>query len=48
MQKALTFVLAIVLTLGLAACSGGERGAASPEPGTVWEDAENPGQNAGR
>lgn len=37
MQKALAFILAIVLTLGLAACSGDEREPNSPEPGTVWD-----------
>lgn len=43
MQKALAFILAIVLTLGLAACSGDEREPNSPEPGTVWDAGRIPG-----
>lgn len=43
MQKALAFILAIVLTLGLAACSGGEREPNSPEPGTVWDAGQDSG-----
>ena len=41
MQKALAFILAIVLTLGLAACSGDEPN--SPEPGTVWDAGQDSG-----
>ena len=43
MQKALAFILAIVLTLGLAACSGDEREPNSPEPGTVWDAGQDSG-----
>lgn len=43
MQKALAFILAIVLTLGLAACSGDEREPNSPEPGTVWDTGQDSG-----
>ena len=42
-QKALAFILAIVLTLGLAACSGDEREPNSPEPGTVWDAGQDSG-----
>ena len=44
MQKALAFILAIVLTLGLAACSGDEREPNSPEPGTVWDAGQDSGK----
>ncbi len=43
MQKAFAFILAIVLTLGLAACSGDELEPNSPEPGTVWDAGQDSG-----
>ena len=43
MQKALAFILAIVLTLGLAACSGDEREPNSPESGSVWDAGQDSG-----